>query len=89
LITQVYDRLPRNREAVKLVYAPRSGITVYGSKATHFAYAVNNKLMKGQAMPGSWKVGSLAPGDYTLRIYAADYAGKVAMEGRDLAFTVE
>jgi sugar lactone lactonase YvrE len=89
LITQVYDRLPRNREAVKLVYAPRSGITVYGSKATHFAYAVNNKLLGGQAMPGSWKVGSLAPGDYTLRIYAADYAGKVAMEGRDLAFTVE
>jgi sugar lactone lactonase YvrE len=89
LITQVYDRLPRNRDAVKLVYSPRSGITVYGSKATHFAYEVNNKLLGGQAMPGSWKVGALAPGDYTLRIYAADYAGKVATEGRDLALTVD
>jgi sugar lactone lactonase YvrE len=89
LITQVYDRLPRNREAVKLVYAPRSGITVYGSKATHFAYEVNNKLLGGQAIPGSWKVDALAPGDYTLRVYAADYAGQVATEGRDLAFTVE
>jgi sugar lactone lactonase YvrE len=89
LITQVYDRLPRNREAVKLVYAPSSGITVYGSKATRFAYAVNNTLLGGQATPGSWKVDALAPGDYTLRIYAADYGGQVATEGRDLALTVE
>jgi sugar lactone lactonase YvrE len=89
LITQVYDRLPRLRDAVKLAYAPNSGITVYGSKATHFAYAVNNTLLGGQAIPGSWKVDALAPGDYTLRIYAADYAGAVAAEGRDLALTVE
>jgi sugar lactone lactonase YvrE len=89
LITQVYDRLPRNREAVKLVYASNSGITVHGSKATRFAYAVNNTLLGGQATPGSWKVDALAPGDYTLRIYAADYGGQVATEGRDLALTVE
>jgi hypothetical protein len=89
LITQVYDRLPRERQAVKLLYAARSGITVYGSKATHFAYAVNNTLLGGHAMPGSWKVDSLVPGDYILRIYAADYGGKVATIGRDLALTVE
>jgi DNA-binding beta-propeller fold protein YncE len=89
LITQVYDRLPREREAVKLVYAGNSGITVYGSKTTRFAYAVNNRLQDGQAVPGSWKVAALAPGDYILRIYAADYAGQVATEGRDLAITVE
>jgi len=88
-ITQVYDRLPREREAVKLLYAENSGITVYGSKATVFAYAVNNTLKDGVALPGSWKVDSLVPGDYLLRIYAADFAGQVAQEGRDLAITVE
>ena len=88
-ITQVYDRLPREREAVKLVYADSSGITVYGSKATRFAYAVNNTLHAGQALPGTWKVDGLAPGDYTLRIVAADYAGQEAVEGRDLAITIE
>ena len=88
-ITQVYDRLPREHEAVKLVYADSSGITVYGSKATRFAYAVNNTLQGGVALPGSWQVDALAPGDYILRIYAADYGGQVALEGRDLAITVE
>jgi sugar lactone lactonase YvrE len=89
LITQVYDRLPRERQAVKLLYAAKSGITVYGSKATHFAYAINNTLLGGHAVPGSWKVDSLVPGDYILRIYAADYAGTAATIGRDLALTVE
>ena len=89
LITQVYDRLPRERDAVKLLYAANSGITVYGSKATRFAYAVNNTLQGGEVAPGSWKVGALAPGDYILRIYAADYVGQVALEGRDLAIRVE
>jgi sugar lactone lactonase YvrE len=89
LITQVYDRLPREREAVKLLYAPNSGITVYGSRATHFAYTVNNTLLGGRATAGSWKIGSLVPGDYILRIYAADYGGQVATIGRDLALTIE
>jgi sugar lactone lactonase YvrE len=89
LITQVYDRLPRDRDAVKLVYAANSGITVYGSKATHFGYAVNNKLLDGQATPGSWKIDALTPGDYILRIYAADYWGAVATAGRDLPVTIE
>ena len=88
-ITQVYDRRPRERDAAKLVYADCSGITVYGSKATRFAYAVNNTLQGGVALPGSWQVDALAPGDYILRIYAADYGGQVALEGRDLAITVE
>jgi sugar lactone lactonase YvrE len=88
-ITQVYDRLPREREAVKLVYAEASGITVYGSKTTRFAYAASNTLAGGLALPGGWKLDGLAPGDYTLRILAADYAGQTALEGRDLAITVE
>jgi hypothetical protein len=88
-ITQTYDRLPREREAVKLLYADKSGITVYGSKSTVFAYAVNNTLQGGVALPGSWRVDGLVPGDYLLRIYAADFAGQVALEGRDLPITVE
>lgn len=89
LITQVYNRLPRNREAVKLVYAAQSGITVYGSKATHFAYAVTNRLLDGRASAGSWSAAALAPGDYVLRIYAADFAGHAATAGRDLPLTIQ
>jgi sugar lactone lactonase YvrE len=89
LITQVYDRLPRNPDAVKLVYAPSSGITVYGSKSTQFAYAATNRLRDGEAEAGSWKLGALAPGEYILRIYAADFAGQVALEGRDLVLVIE
>ncbi|WP_322402434.1 gluconolaconase [Massilia luteola] len=88
-ITQTYDRLPREREAVKLLYAENSGITVYGSKATVFAYAVNNTLRDGVALPGTWKLDGLEPGDYVLRIYAADFAGQVALAGRDLPITVD
>lgn len=89
VITQLYDRLPRNRQAVKLAYAQASGITVYGSASTRFVYALNNKLINGNATPGTWRVADLAPGDYTLRILAADYAGNVATRGRDLALTVQ
>lgn len=89
VITQVYDRLPRNREAVMLAFAPDSGITVYGSKETRFIYAVNNRILNGKATPDALKVGQLGPGDYTLRITAEDYAGNVAVNGRDLAITID
>jgi sugar lactone lactonase YvrE len=88
LITQTYNMLPRNREAVKVVYAPNSGITVYGSKATRFAYALNSTLENGEATPGLLKIADLEPGDYTLRIYAADFAGNTAKSGRDLEITL-
>jgi hypothetical protein len=88
-ITQVYDELPRNREAVKYAYAPNSGITVYGSKATRFAYTLTNRMIHGEVTPGTWNVAELAPGNYRLRILAADYAGNKAVEGRDLPFTLE
>lgn len=89
IVTQVYDRLPRNSEMVRLAYAGSSGITAYGSKATRFVYALTNRMIGGVALPGSWHVAELAPGDYVLRILAADYAGNVAMQGRDLPITVE
>lgn len=89
LITQVYDRLPRNPEAVKAVYAPTSGITVYGSASTQFDYALNNRLRDGEIATGSWRIGALEPGAYILRIHAADFAGQVALDGRDLALVIE
>ena len=89
VITQVYDRLPRNPDAVKAVYAPTSGITVYGSASTQFDYALNNRLRDGKIETGSWRIADLAPGEYLLRIHAADYAGQVAQNGRDLAFVIE
>jgi sugar lactone lactonase YvrE len=89
LITQQYDRLPRNREAVKLAYAASSGITVHGAAETRFAYAINNTLRGGKLTPGAWKVGELGPGNYILRITAEDYAGNAAADNRDLAITVD
>jgi sugar lactone lactonase YvrE len=89
VITQQYDRLPRNREAVKLAYAANSGITVHGAKETRFAYAINNTLRNGKLTPGGWKVSALGPGDYILRITAEDYAGNAANRNRDLAITVD
>jgi DNA-binding beta-propeller fold protein YncE len=89
IITQQYDRLPRNREAVKLAYAASSGITVHGASETRFAYAINNRLINGKLTPGAWKVGELGPGNYILRITAEDYAGNAASRNRDLAVTVD
>lgn len=89
VITQVYDQLPRNREAVKFAYAPNSGITVYGSKTTRFAYTLTNRMVRGQVTPGMWNVAELAPGNYRLRVLAADFAGNQAVEGRDLPFLLE
>lgn len=89
VMTQLYDQLPRNRDAVKFAYAPNSGITVYGSKATRFAYTVTNRVEHGQVTPGAWRIADIAPGPYILRIHAYDYAGNVAAEGRDLPLTLE
>jgi DNA-binding beta-propeller fold protein YncE len=88
-IMQTYDQLPKQREAVKVVYSADSGITVYGSKATRFTYSLLSRLEHGEVVPGRWQVSELAPGDYTLRIYAADYAGNTATTGRDLPVTID
>lgn len=88
-MTQLYDQLPRNRDAVKYVYAASSGITVYGSQATRFAYTVTNRLEHGQVTPGAWHIADIAPGRYILRIHAAHYAGNTAIDGRDLPLTIE
>lgn len=89
VVTQVYERLPASRDAVKLAYAPGSGVAAHGGVRTRFLYDLNNTLSDGQVSPGAWRIGALAPGNYVLRILAADYAGNVALAGRDLRLCIE
>jgi DNA-binding beta-propeller fold protein YncE len=87
-ITQIYDRLPPDRDATKVAYAEESGITVYGSESTKFLYEVTNWVRDRRANRDVWDTSRLPPGDYTLRIIARDYNGNEAEEGRDLLLTI-
>jgi len=87
-INLVFDRLPPDRQATKVVYAAESGITVYGSKTTRFLYEVTNTVRDGRAVTGIWDASELEKGDYVLRIIAADFSGNEAVEGRDVPITV-
>jgi DNA-binding beta-propeller fold protein YncE len=78
-----FQRMPSD-EAVKVAYAPGSGITVHGSAVTRFRYAVTNTVRDGQWADGLWHAGELPAGDYLLRITAQDYSGNHALAGRDL-----
>jgi sugar lactone lactonase YvrE len=89
LVNIEFNRLPPDPESVKVAYSNESGITVYGSKATKFLYVVTNTVRDGMAKEGSWNPAPLAPGDYIIRVHAADYTGNTAQRGRDLAITVE
>jgi sugar lactone lactonase YvrE len=84
-----FNRLPPGGEAPKIAYADASGITVYGSKETRFLYEVTNTVRDGRAARGAWDTSELPPGDYTLRIIAADFNGNEATANRDLPITIE
>lgn len=84
-----FNRLPADDEAVKIAYFANSGITVHGSATTRFLYNVTSVVRDGHAHSGFWQVQGLAPGDYLIRIFAADYAGNQAKDGRDLAIRLE
>jgi sugar lactone lactonase YvrE len=87
-ITLVFDRLPPDRESTKIAYADQSGITVYGSETTRFLYEVTNTVREGRALAGVWDTSQLPPGDYVLRIIAADFSGNEVQQGRDLLITI-
>ena len=78
----------RTPRAPALVYAPGSGIPVYGTRRTRFLYTVTNTVRDGIAEEGLWDTTALEAGRYTVRIYAADSAGNEAIAGRDLAVVV-
>jgi sugar lactone lactonase YvrE len=84
-----FDRLPPDREATKIAYADESGITVYGSDETRFLYEVTNTVRQGRAERGTWDTTALPPGDYTLRIHAADFKGNEVVDNRDVLITLE
>jgi len=87
--TIVFDRLDAAPESARLVYAPGSGIPFYGQRRTRFLYAVTNSFHHGIAAAGAWDTTALPPGDYTLRIHAADIRGNEAVANRDLRVTIE
>lgn len=84
-----FNQLPPDDASVQVAYANNSGITVYGSARTRFLYVLTNRVRDGAAATGSWDPASLQPGDYTIRVFAADYAGNEATGGRELAIRVE
>jgi hypothetical protein len=51
-------------------------------------YEVTNLVRDGHAETGTWDTSQLSPGDYILRIIAADYSGNEAQENRDLLLTI-
>ena len=84
-----FNRLPADDEAVKIAYFADSGITVHGSARTRFLYNVTNTVRDGHATLGFLDVKTIPKGDYLIRIFAADYAGNMATNGRDLAIHFE
>jgi len=89
LINLEFNRLPADKDAVKVAYAESSGTTAHGNAATRFHYVVTNRVRDGSAKTGSWRPADLPRGDYILRIIAADYAGNEARNGRDVPITIE
>lgn len=87
-INVLFNRLPPDRDSTKVAYADQSGITVYGSKTTKFLYEVTNTVRDGRATTNLWDTSKLPPGDYVLRIIAADFSGNEAQEGRDVLITI-
>ena len=83
-----FDRVATGSDAARMIYAAGSGIPFYGRRSTRLLYVVTNTLSGGVASMGAWDTGELPPGDYTLRIFAADMRGNVASANRDVAVTV-
>jgi sugar lactone lactonase YvrE len=86
--TIVFDRMPTDPDAPRLLFAPGSGIPFYGNRRTRFLYFVTSTYRDGAAADGVWDTTQLEPGDYILRVKATDHAGNEAMRNRDLAVTV-
>lgn len=64
-----------------------NGITVYGNAATRFLYEVSNIIRDGESREARWEAPKLLPGEYVLRIIAADLAGNEVVV--DLPIIVE
>jgi len=88
-VTIDFDRMPLDPKAAKIVYAEASGDAVHSDQPTRFLYIVTNRIEGGRAAVEGWRPTGLGRGDYTIRIFAADYAGNVAQANRDLPIYVQ
>jgi hypothetical protein len=88
-VTIEFDRLPSFPYAGPLVYAESSGIASRSHPATRFVYLLTNTLRDGRLEQGMWDSGPLPPGDYILRVLAADVHGNVTERGRDLPIVID
>ena len=84
----IFDRLAPDGDAARDVYAMGSGIPFFGRRSTRFLYSVTSTLREGISSPGVWDTSTLPPGNYTLRILAADFEGNQALANRDVPVTV-
>ena len=82
-----FDRHPE-ADAAQIIYASGSGIPVYNNRSSRFLYVVTSTLREGIARDGVLDTTKLVPGDYTIRILAADIAGNEAVRNRDLPITI-
>ena len=80
----VFNRMPPQKQAVKVAYAPDSGITVHGSAVTRFRYLVTNTVRDGLMETGRWQPAALPPGEYIVRASARDYSGNEGVGPRDI-----
>jgi sugar lactone lactonase YvrE len=87
-VNLLFDRLPPQTDAAKITYADASGDAVHSAQPTRFLYVVTNRVRHGSAEVGGWRPTGLKPGDYIIRILAADYAGNQALANRDLPITI-
>jgi sugar lactone lactonase YvrE len=81
----VFDRLPADHDLLKLVYAEGSQ-SGYGGR-TVFAYIVTNVAQGGMAREEFLDVSQVAPGDYTLRVFAEDFFGNQARRDTPIIVT--
>ncbi len=73
--TQHFDRMRRDADAARLVYATGSGIPVYGASRTQFLYVATTAYRDGIASEGFWDTTRVAPGAYVLQVFVADFSG--------------
>ncbi|MGE5359102.1 MAG: hypothetical protein ACM3NQ_08795 [Bacteroidales bacterium] len=89
LTTIEFDRLSSDPAAPQMIYAQGSGITVYGNRTTRFRYIITNSLLDGLATRGTWDTSALPPGEYRLRVFAADRAGNRTERERRVVRTAQ
>ena len=80
----VFNRMPPQKEAVRVAYAPDSGITVHGSAVTRFRYLATNTVRDGLMETGRWQPAALPPGEYIVRASVRDYSGNEGVGPREI-----